>query len=109
MYDLRLVLLSAPAVCGAGYQWDYVFDWTILKYQQLQQNARPSDAGAGGARPRDESAGATFPRATARCPAQPPRTGLRLSCQSVHWWLLPCVPHVPLATSERTYHPHAGG
>jgi hypothetical protein len=23
--------------CGAGYQWDYVFDWTILKYQQLQQ------------------------------------------------------------------------
>lgn len=49
----------------AGYQWDYVFDWTILKYQQLQQNARPSDAGAGGARPRDESAGATFARATA--------------------------------------------
>jgi hypothetical protein len=56
-------LLSIPHACNTGYQWDYVFDWTILKYQQLQQNARPSDAGA--ARPRDEAAGATFARATA--------------------------------------------
>ena len=20
--------------CAAGFQWDYVFDWTIMKYQQ---------------------------------------------------------------------------
>lgn len=52
-------------LASSGYQWDYVFDWTILKYQQLQQNARPSDAGAGGARPRDDAAGAAFARATA--------------------------------------------
>jgi len=41
-----------------------VFDWTILKYQQLQQNARPSDAGAGAARQRDDAAGGGFARAT---------------------------------------------
>jgi len=30
--------LHAPA--RAGFQWDYVFDWTILKYQQSQTAAR---------------------------------------------------------------------
>ena len=24
-----------------AYQWDYVFDWTVLKYQQTQANRRP--------------------------------------------------------------------
>lgn len=27
----------------AGFTWDYVFDWTILKYAQ-QQNSRPSSS-----------------------------------------------------------------
>ena len=31
----------------AGYQYDYVFDWTILKYQQTQSQMRPP-AGPGG-------------------------------------------------------------
>ena len=48
-----------------GYQWDYVFDWTILKYQQLQQTARPSDVGASAARARDDAGNSAFARATA--------------------------------------------
>lgn len=24
--------------CLAGYEFDYIFDWTILKYQQAQKN-----------------------------------------------------------------------
>ena len=27
----------------AGLQWDYVFDWTVLKYQQAQINRLPLD------------------------------------------------------------------
>ena len=32
----------------AGFQWDYVFDWTILKYQQTKNHAmgRPEAAPA---------------------------------------------------------------
>ena len=44
-----------------GFTWDYVFDWTILKYAQ-QQNSRPStsrpaDGGyaGGGARVQEEA------------------------------------------------------
>ena len=33
-YSLILV------VCCAAYQWDYVFDWTVLKYQQSQATRR---------------------------------------------------------------------
>ena len=29
-------------VFPAGFQFDYVFDWTILKYQQSQMAAPPS-------------------------------------------------------------------
>jgi len=25
----------------AGYQWDYVFDWTVLKHQQTSQRPLP--------------------------------------------------------------------
>lgn len=25
-------------MCVAGYQFDYVYDWTILKYQQAQKS-----------------------------------------------------------------------
>jgi hypothetical protein len=35
-----------------GYQWDYVFDWTILKHQQtsrMSSNPRPEGAAEGGA------------------------------------------------------------
>ena len=36
----------------AGYQWDYVFDWTILKHQQSASSSRPlprpEGAAAGG-------------------------------------------------------------
>jgi casein kinase 1 len=31
-----------------GYQYDYVFDWTILKYQQTQALTRPSAGPSGG-------------------------------------------------------------
>jgi len=27
-------------VIGAGYQFDYVFDWTILKYPQVGSSSR---------------------------------------------------------------------
>ncbi len=33
--------LPALSAWPAGFTWDYVFDWTILKYAQ-QQNSRPS-------------------------------------------------------------------
>ena len=56
-----------------GYQYDYVFDWTILKYQQTQALTRPSAGpalGAGGGASRERSlapgapttAGGTRPR-----------------------------------------------
>jgi hypothetical protein len=32
---------AAFLLLPAGFTWDYVFDWTILKYAQ-QQNSRPS-------------------------------------------------------------------
>ena len=41
-----------------GYQYDYVFDWTILKYQQTQALTRPSAGpalGAGGGASRERS------------------------------------------------------
>lgn len=25
---------------GAGYQFDYVFDWTVLKYPQISSSSR---------------------------------------------------------------------
>ena len=30
-------------VVFAGLQWDYVFDWTVLKYQQAQITRPPLD------------------------------------------------------------------
>ena len=36
--NLRFLTLD----CFAGFQFDYVFDWTILKYQQSQLTAPPS-------------------------------------------------------------------
>jgi hypothetical protein len=36
----------------SGYMWDYVFDWTILKYQQQNRAASASGDPAGGV-PRD--------------------------------------------------------
>lgn len=52
-----------PARC-TGFQWDYVFDWTILKYQQSQTAARTpplqsaGDATAGASASRDVRRGA---------------------------------------------------
>ena len=41
-----------------GYQYDYVFDWTILKYQQTQALTRPSAAlGQGQAQPQAGTSG----------------------------------------------------
>lgn len=34
----------ADIVIRAGFQFDYVFDWTILKYQQSQISGVPSRA-----------------------------------------------------------------
>ena len=36
-------LPAPPPACPPGFTWDYVFDWTILKYAQ-QQNSRPSSS-----------------------------------------------------------------
>ena len=34
---------TLPATnANAGYQWDYVFDWTILKHQQSATTGRPA-------------------------------------------------------------------
>ena len=43
----------------AGFQWDYVFDWTILKYQQTKNHAmaRPDAAPAAQADPADTDKG----------------------------------------------------
>jgi hypothetical protein len=39
----------------AAYQWDYVFDWTVLKYQQSQASRRvPRDPAVAGAVLADE-------------------------------------------------------
>lgn len=35
-------ILCLIIVFRAGFQFDYVFDWTILKYQQSQMAAPPS-------------------------------------------------------------------
>ena len=42
-----------------GFQWDYVFDWTILKYQQTKNHAvaRPDAAPAAQADPADTDKG----------------------------------------------------
>lgn len=48
-----------------GYQYDYVFDWTILKYQQTQALTRPSAGpalGAGAAASRERSGREKEPR-----------------------------------------------
>mmetsp|Transcript_15817 Transcript_15817/g.44255 ORF Transcript_15817/g.44255 Transcript_15817/m.44255 type:complete len:343 (+) Transcript_15817:44-1072(+) len=46
-----------------GFQWDYVFDWTILKYQQNHSSsgsaARPSGDAAGGSRDPGATRGTT--------------------------------------------------
>jgi hypothetical protein len=36
----RWSLADSRCECAA-YQWDYVFDWTVLKYQQTQASRRP--------------------------------------------------------------------
>lgn len=38
----QTILLVPPL---AGYQYDYVFDWTILKYQQTQMARPPPPVG----------------------------------------------------------------
>ena len=37
---IRLRCSDKRRVCPAAYQWDYVFDWTVLKYQQSQATRR---------------------------------------------------------------------
>lgn len=37
----RAVEFVANMVFDAGFQFDYVFDWTILKYQQSQISGGP--------------------------------------------------------------------
>jgi casein kinase 1 len=32
---------------GTGFQFDYVFDWTILKYQQSQSTGGPQRVSVG--------------------------------------------------------------
>lgn len=64
---MPLTFPSFPAShCPEGFQWDYIFDWTILKHQQTQgmggvprplSSSRPSgavDSGAGPSAPYDE-------------------------------------------------------
>ena len=57
---LYLQLKRTPALSlSAGFQWDYVFDWTILKYQQTKNHAvpRPDAAPAAQADPADTDKG----------------------------------------------------
>jgi casein kinase 1 len=35
------IFIKALLQFGAGFQFDYVFDWTILKYQQSQSTGGP--------------------------------------------------------------------
>jgi hypothetical protein len=45
LVPLQLVWQNcANVVIRAGFQFDYVFDWTILKYQQSQISGVPSRA-----------------------------------------------------------------
>ena len=37
-------LLTEQCLVLAGFQFDYVFDWTILKYQQSQMTSAPPRA-----------------------------------------------------------------
>ena len=57
-FMLQLSVSEAQALC-AGFQWDYVFDWTILKYQQTKNHAmpRPDAAPAAQADPADTDKG----------------------------------------------------
>ena len=34
---LFMLAINAIKFCLAGYDADYLFDWTILKYQEIQQ------------------------------------------------------------------------
>jgi len=34
-----------PTICLTGYQWDYIFDWTILKSNTVLRAPKRSDAG----------------------------------------------------------------
>lgn len=36
--DVETVCVGLDIVAGAGYQYDYIFDWTILKYPQIGAN-----------------------------------------------------------------------
>jgi casein kinase 1 len=36
------IVLTLLRPWRAGYQWDYVFDWTILKHQQSGTVPRPA-------------------------------------------------------------------
>jgi hypothetical protein len=40
---LGTLLIGFPTLC-AGFQFDYVYDWTILKYQQSQMTSVPPRA-----------------------------------------------------------------
>ena len=33
-------IMDLHTVAGTGYQFDYVFDWTILKYPQISSSSR---------------------------------------------------------------------
>ena len=69
-----IALRSNQCFLLAGFQWDYVFDWTILKYQQTQQAqtlVQPARAGASREREARESdqggtGGATYGGAATR-------------------------------------------
>jgi hypothetical protein len=41
------IFIKALLQFGAGFQFDYVFDWTILKYQQSQSTGGPQRTSVG--------------------------------------------------------------
>jgi len=43
-YSLKFWGSISPPQLAAGFQFDYVFDWTILKYQQSQIANPPARA-----------------------------------------------------------------
>jgi hypothetical protein len=69
--DLHCSVVTVPGACGwapAGYQWDYVFDWTILKHQQNASSTRPMprpEGAPGPSEPPPEDDGVPRPAGTA--------------------------------------------
>ncbi len=94
----------------AGFQWDYVFDWTILKYQQTKNHAvarpgqaRPDAAPAAQADPADTDKGdrSGFARASRG------DSGRRFVSWCIHGCIAPLRVHVRGVQCQKLHHSSA--